>query len=103
VKVLLIIISIQKCQSAKNKIGCELGRLCYFLEGDMWIELPYSRRAPIFGMDVTDTLIYAMITPIPYIGARFDEIDSYRLEENGMTFTIHTLHLNYLLAYQISA
>ena len=93
---------IQKYWSAKYKIRCELGRSCYFLEGDMLIEPPHSRRAPIFGMTATDILIYAMIIPIPNIGAPCDVIDSYRLEENGMTFTIHTLQLDHLLADLIS-
>ena len=61
------------------------------LEGDMLLALPYSRRDPIFGMDATDSLYLAMITPIPNIGSHCDLIDSYRLEENDMSFTIHTL------------
>ena len=69
------------------------------LEGDMLLTLPYARRDPIFGMDGTDPLNLALITPIPNIGSHCDEIGSYRLEENDMTFTIHTEYMNQLLAY----
>ena len=61
------------------------------LEGGMWLTPTYVRRDPIFGMDATDTQTLAMITPIPNIGSHCDLLDSYRLEENDMTFTIHTL------------
>ena len=61
------------------------------LEGDMILTSPYARRGPIFGMDATDSLSLANITPIPNIGSHCDVIDSYRLEANDMTFTIHSL------------
>jgi hypothetical protein len=61
----------------------------------MLLTLPYARRDPIFGVDATDSQALAMITPIPNIGSHCNLIDSYRLEENDMTFTIHTLYLNY--------
>ena len=65
----------------------------------MLLTLPYSRSDPIFGMDATDPLNFAMITPIPNIGSHCDAKDSYRLEENDMAFSIHTLVMNQLLAY----
>ena len=61
------------------------------LEGDMLLTLPYARRDPIFGMDATDPLRLDQMTPIPNIGSHGTLIDSYRLEANDMTFTIHTL------------
>ena len=69
------------------------------LEGDMLLTLPYYRRDPIFGMVATYPLSLAMITPIPNIGSHCDVMDSYRLEENDMTFTIHTEHMTQLPAY----
>ena len=61
------------------------------LEGDMLLALPDARCDPIFGIDATDPLSLANIAPIPNIGSHGDLIDSYRLEANDMTFTIHTL------------
>ena len=61
------------------------------LEGDMLLTLPYAHRDRIFGMDAADPLTLAIITPIPNIGSHCNLIDSYRLEANDMTFTIHTL------------
>jgi hypothetical protein len=69
------------------------------LEGDMLLTLPYDRSDPIFGMDATGSLYLAIITPILNIGSHCDEIDSYRLEANDMTFTIHTPYMNQFLAY----
>jgi hypothetical protein len=57
----------------------------------MLLTLPYDRRDPIFGMDATDSLSLVKNTPIPNIGLHCGLIDSYRLEGNDMTFTIHTL------------
>jgi hypothetical protein len=65
----------------------------------MSLTLPYALRDRIFGMDATDPLKLAMITPIPNIGSHCGLIDSYRLEENDMTFTIHTLKMNQLPTY----
>jgi hypothetical protein len=41
-------------------------------KGDMLLTLPYARRDSIFGMDATDPLSLANITPIPNIGSHCD-------------------------------
>ena len=68
-------------------------------KGDMLLTPPYARCDPIFGVDATDPLRLARITFIPNIGSHGDVIDSYRLEANDMTFTIHTLLMNQLPIY----
>ena len=73
------------------------------LEGDMLLTLPDDRRDPIFGMDATDSLSLANFALIPNIGSHGTLIDSYRLEANDMTFTIHTLikeSTPYLLSFR---
>ena len=68
-------------------------------KGDMLLTLPYARRGPIFGMNAIDPLKLPIILSIPNIGSHCQLIDSYRLEENDMTFTIHTLYMNQLPTY----
>jgi hypothetical protein len=55
---------------------------------------PYTRCDPKFGMDGTELLNIATITPIPNIGSRGAEVDSYRLKENDIIFPIHTLDMS---------
>jgi hypothetical protein len=55
---------------------------------------PYAYCNKIFGMNGIELLYLAISKLIPNIGLHSDVVDSYRLKENDMIFTIHTLNIN---------
>ena len=55
---------------------------------------PYAPCDLIFGKNGTDFIILNMRTSLPKNWVNGKVVDSYRLEENDMLSTIHTLNIN---------